>query len=89
MAKGRLLAITALLLLGIPPGCDGVPGPPPVVAGADLGQGWDQGQRDGWYEGTQGSRLLPWTWAMALETTDDAGRFFDVANIVKYRFLPP
>ena len=89
MAKKKLLAITALLLLGIPPGCDRTPGPGPVVAGPDLGQGWDQERRDGWYEGTQGSRLLPWKWAMALETSDDTGRFFDVANIVRYRFLPP
>ncbi len=81
----RLPAITALLLLTMPPGC----GTTPVTAGNDLGQGWDQARRDGWYEGTQGSRLLPWSWAQALETADGNGRFFDTPNMTRLRFLPP
>ncbi len=79
-------AITALLLLGLPLSCG--TGGEPAAAGADLGQGWDQARRDAWYEATQGSRLLPWSWAAALEA-DNGGRFFDPVNLTRLRFLPP
>ena len=26
-------------------------------------QGWTNEQRLGWYQGTQGSRMMPWSWA--------------------------
>lgn len=55
----------------------------------DLGQGWSQGDRDLWYEQTQGSRLLPYRWAMALERADGDGRFFAPENMSRYGYLPP
>lgn len=55
----------------------------------DLGQGWSQADRDLWYEQTQGSRLLPYWWAMALERADAPGRFFAPENMSRYGYLPP
>ena len=86
MARFKLPALMALLLLGLPLSCG--TGTEPPATGADLGQGWDQARRDAWYEATQGSRLLPWSWATALEA-GGGGRFFDPANLTRLRFLPP
>ena len=55
----------------------------------DLKQGWSQTQRDWWYEGTQGSRLMPATWSKALEAPDSTEPFFSPARVAAYRYLPP
>jgi len=54
----------------------------------DAGQGWDRNQRLHWYQAGQGSRLLPWAWAKALEQKDGNQPFFTDANMAKFRFLP-
>jgi hypothetical protein len=59
-----------------------------ATASSDLGQGWSQADRDYWYEQTQGSRLLPYRWAVALETAAGQGRFFDAGNMTRYGYLP-
>ncbi|WP_426692917.1 di-heme-cytochrome C peroxidase [Sphingomonas sediminicola] len=58
-------------------------------ADEDLGQGWSQADRDLWYEQSQGSRLLPYTWAKALETANGTEKFFDPANMGRFGYLPP
>ena len=87
MNRAFVVPLLAGLLLGLPSGCGTMPGP--SAAGSDLGQGWDQARRDGWYEGTQGSRLVPWSWAEALEAAVGTEPFFAAANMERLRFLPP
>lgn len=55
---------------------------------ANLVQGWDAEQRKGWYEGTQGSRLMPWSWMQALEQAGSDKPFLDDAHMASFRFLP-
>lgn len=54
----------------------------------DVRQGWNNDQRLAWYQGTQGSRMMPWSWAQALERKDDEQPFFGEANLAGYRVLP-
>lgn len=60
-----------------------------ATAGNDLGQGWSQADRDYWYEQTQGSRLIPFKWAQALEVASGGTKFFTTANLTRYGYLPP
>jgi mono/diheme cytochrome c family protein len=53
----------------------------------DTGQGWDRKQRLSWYQAGQGSRLMPWAWAKALEQKDGNQPFFADSNMAKFRFL--
>lgn len=55
---------------------------------SDLVQGWSPQQRSDWYEGTQGSRLMPWSWMQALEQKDSDKPFLDDAHMAGFRFLP-
>jgi len=55
---------------------------------SDLVQGWGKDQRLSWYQGGQGSRLMPWAWAKALEQKDNDQRFLDAAHMESFRFLP-
>jgi RoxA-like, cytochrome c-like len=54
----------------------------------DTGQGWNRDQRLSWYQAGQGSRLMPWAWAKALEVKDGNQPFFSDANMTRFRFLP-
>lgn len=93
----RSAALAALTLAGPLAGllAAGSCVPPPGTAAAataprvDLAQGWSQRQRDDWYEGAQGSRLVPYAWAKALEVAGGTDRFFSLGRIVAYRYLPP
>ena len=58
------------------------------VKPSDLVQGWTAQQRSDWYEGTQGSRLMPWSWMQALEQKDSDKPFLDEAHMAGFRFLP-
>src|SRR5205085_12267839 len=58
-------------------------------ASSDLGQGWSQADRDLWYEQTQGSRLLPYSWAKALEVAGGTELFFSPSHMANYGYLPP
>ena len=51
-------------------------------------QGWDNDQRLSWYQGTQGSRLMPLAWARALEQAGNQELFFTDAHLATYRFVP-
>jgi mono/diheme cytochrome c family protein len=59
------------------------------AASPDLGQGWTQADRDLWYEQTQGSRLLPLSWARALEVKDGTQLFFSADHMATYGYLGP
>jgi mono/diheme cytochrome c family protein len=51
-------------------------------------QGWTDQDRSSWYQATQGSRLVPWAWAQALERAEDQQHFFSNGNLQRYRFVP-
>lgn len=52
-----------------------------------LDQGWSPQQVKFWYEGGQGSRLIPQAWLLALEQPDRAAKFLDKRYIEHFRFL--
>ena len=59
----------------------------PVVL-PDLDQGWDTGQRQEWYDRSQGSRLIPLTWFQYLETKEGGEFFGSFENLSRFGYLP-
>lgn len=80
-AKARLIsAIAGLAVLSV--GCG-------VSAGRSGDQGWDNADRKAWYRATQGSRLMPESWFMALEQAEADAPFSDPANLTSFGFIAP
>ncbi|MCF7702225.1 di-heme-cytochrome C peroxidase, partial [Loktanella sp. M215] len=52
-----------------------------------LDQGWDDTQRSWWYSTSQGSRLLPLSWALSLKTEDGRDAMFGPANLSRLGYL--
>jgi hypothetical protein len=52
-----------------------------------LDQGWSEHERSWWYSVSQGSRLLPLSWMLALEQADNAQKFLSDTNVDNYRYL--
>jgi len=52
-----------------------------------LDQGWDDAMRELYYFTPQGSRLMPYSWFLALETAAGETRFSDPANMARYGWL--
>lgn len=65
---------------------------PAGICGEDgltcLEQGWSEAERANWYSTTQGSRLLPLDWALALEEADREARFLADENVRALGYLP-
>jgi hypothetical protein len=53
-----------------------------------TGQGWNDEERSLWYESTQGSRLIPYAWLVALEQPGTDRPFLEDAHIEGFRYLP-
>jgi hypothetical protein len=56
-----------------------------------LDQGWSDAQRSWWYTASQGSRLLPLSWMLALESASSSApgeKFLSEANIRRWGYLP-
>lgn len=53
-----------------------------------LEQGWSERERSWWYSTSQGSRLLPLSWALALEQAGSSVGFFSEDSLVAYGYLP-
>lgn len=51
-------------------------------------QNWTDQQRVQWYKGSQGSRLIPEAWLMALEAPGSTTLFMDPAHFSQYNYLP-
>ncbi len=51
-------------------------------------QGWTAQQREGWYEASQGSRLVPYVWFQALEQPDSQALFSDPAYLESFGYIP-
>jgi hypothetical protein len=59
-----------------------------AAAVVDLDQGWSKAQANLWYESTQGSRLIPLSWFLALEQKDSLTPFLSDDNIRRYAYEP-
>lgn len=55
----------------------------------DVTQGWTEENRFNWYWATQGSRLIPESWFLALEQPDTAAPFSDVSYLTSFGFVAP
>ena len=82
MATGRVIAAILLSLLAA-----GVSGNP-ESGGPYLRQGWSQEQRQEFYHKSQGTRLIPLPWLLALTQKDSPEPFLADTNIAKFRFIP-
>jgi hypothetical protein len=54
----------------------------------NIQQGWSTQKKVNWYTRSQGSRLIPLSWLLALEQPDSDQRFLDDVYIEKFRYLP-
>ena len=52
-----------------------------------MSQGWTQNDRDLFYTTTQGSRLLPYTWYLALEQPGASTARFNERSLARYGYL--
>lgn len=59
------------------------------LANAEVSQGWDEENRFDWYWATQGSRLIPETWFVALEQASSTAAFSDVEYLTSFGFVAP
>ena len=50
-------------------------------------QNWTPAMIEQWYDATQGSRLIPYSWFAALEQADSRELFLAEANIEQFRYL--
>ncbi|MGE8063946.1 di-heme-cytochrome C peroxidase [Pseudomonas sp. NPDC089569] len=55
---------------------------------AESGQGWSKQTLDDWRTLSQGSRFIPFSWAVALEKPSSTERFFTKDNIESYGYIP-
>jgi processive rubber oxygenase RoxA-like protein len=53
-----------------------------------IPQGWSSDQKGDWYTRSQGSRLIPLSWLLALEQDNSQSPFLEATHIEKYRYLP-
>ncbi len=51
-------------------------------------QGWNDEDKIFFYNTSQGSQLIPYSWFLALEQKDNSNRFRDNENIKKFGFIP-
>ncbi len=80
IARSRLLLAAALLAV-------------PLAARAQpvaLPQGWTQAERELWWNGAQGSQIMPYDWFLKLEQPGTAAPvlFASPANMARYGYLP-
>lgn len=57
------------------------------IPGDTLNQRWDQKQRSDWYRGSQGSRLIPARWLLALEAANNSDLFMDPKNFDRFGYI--
>src|SRR5436309_1201314 len=66
---------------------DGTPVPAAVGHVVNLNQGWSEADQDFFWYGSQGSRLLPYDWFLALEQTSSSELFRSEPSLGRFRFL--
>jgi hypothetical protein len=82
MTGGRVL--TALLLILFTVGASARPD----ATGPYLDQGWHHEQRQEFYHKSQGTKLIPLSWLLALTQKGNSEPFLSDSNIVKFRLIP-
>lgn len=82
MTTGRIIAAILLSLLMAGASCK------PDSGGPFLKQGWTQEQRQEFYHKSQGTRLIPLPWLLALIQKGGTEPFLADANIARFRFIP-
>jgi hypothetical protein len=82
MTTGRVIVALLLSLLVAGVACQ------PDSGGPYLKQGWTQEQRQEFYHKSQGTRLIPLPWLLALTQKGSTEPFLADANIAKFRFIP-
>jgi len=82
MTTGRVITAMLLSLLVAGISCK------PDSGGPYLKQGWTQEQRQEFYHKSQGTRLVPLPWLLALTQKGGTEPFLAAANIAKFRFIP-
>ena len=82
MTRGRVIAATILSLLVAGVSCK------PDSGGSFLKQGWSQEQRQEFYHKSQGTRLIPLPWLLALTQKGGTEPFLADANVARFRFIP-
>lgn len=53
-----------------------------------LDQGWSDERRQWWYTTSQGSRLLPLDWALALKSANGENELYSSESLVAFGYLP-
>jgi mono/diheme cytochrome c family protein len=61
--------------------------PAAIPAIRTLEQNWSDAESNWFYNAPQGSRLIPYEWAVHLEQPGSTARFFDAANTRKFGFI--
>ncbi|WP_437614456.1 di-heme-cytochrome C peroxidase [Sorangium sp. So ce834] len=87
MSTIRIGAI-ALAMLATSVGCAHSKGRRPEARAVFLDQGWGREERQIFYHRSQGTRLLPLAWFLALEQQDSARPFVASDYVTRYRFIP-
>jgi hypothetical protein len=82
MTTGRTIAALFLSLLAAGVSCK------PDSGGPYLKQGWTQEQRQEFYHKSQGTRLIPLPWLLALTQKGGTEPFLADANVARFRFIP-
>ena len=65
--RNRIVAAAALLLSALGNGCADLPAYTPVQSVSYLDQNWSEAQRRWFYHTSQGTKLMPYRWFLALE----------------------
>jgi mono/diheme cytochrome c family protein len=83
--RGRLIAAMTLASALAVGGCSRwVQGRPK----ADWTQGWSPSEQHDWYRGSQGSRLIPASWLLALEDAQTQAKLMRPDNVMRWGYLP-
>src|SRR5687767_981079 len=90
MSRRLVLGVAALVALGV--GCSTLPDYMPAQQVSYLDQNWTEAQRRWFYHASQGTRIMPVRWFMALEqpVLASAGNtaFADPAYLGRFGFIP-
>lgn len=85
-------AVSGLLLASCIAGCAELPRYTPTESLAYADQGWSEGQRAWFYHASQGTKIMPYAWFLALEqpqlSLTGAPGFAEPAYLARFGFLP-
>src|SRR5919206_4350244 len=86
VAAARPVLIGAILALTVPEAAYLETAPTAPVP-LDSGQAWDEATRNAWYHESQHSKIVPFSWFMALKEKNGSRYFRDGALLEQYGFI--